>query len=152
MNNNINKKMKLRVILDKGEKFILCPNGSKIKMNREVLFSLLKNFNKPSSFKGEDGFWKSFIANMEDVPGKTIAYVDDTYNLVTLSTTLYEDLVEKYISATDYAEMHGKSRALIKRLCSEGRIEGVYKTSSGWFIPELAPYPERKPRESKVKE
>ena len=141
--------MKLRVVLEKKEKYILCPNGSKMKMNQSVLFYLLKNFSRPSSFKGEDGYWASHISNMEDAPGKTIAFVDDNYRLISLNSSLYEDLVEKYISATDYAEMHGKSRALIKRLCSEGRIEGGYKTSSGWFIPEDAPYPERKPKETK---
>lgn len=143
--------MKLRVVLEKKEKYILCPNGSKIKMNQSVLFQLLKNFTRPASFKGEDGYWATLISNMEDAPGKTIAFVDDNYRLITLNASLYEDLVEKYISATDYAEMHGKSRALIKRLCAEGRIEGAYKTTSGWFIPENAPYPDRKPRETKDK-
>lgn len=143
--------MKLRVVKEKNEKYILCPNGSKMKMNNEVLFRLLRNFTNPSSFKGEDGYWATTVSDMEDAPGRTIAFIDDNNRLITINNALYEDLVEKYISATDYAEMHGKSRALIKRLCSEGRIEGVYKTTSGWFIPENAPYPDRKPRETKDK-
>ena len=41
---------------------------------------------------------------------------------------------------------------MVKRLCDEGRIEGAHKISSGWLIPENAPYPERKPRTVKKTE
>ena len=53
-----------------------------------------------------------------------------------------------YISVTEYAALHQRSRALIKKLCSEGRIPGAEKHSAGWMIPSNAPYPKRKKRET----
>ena len=87
---------------------------------------------------------------MDDAAGITLAFVDDANKLVILSDNLFSP--EKqivYISATEYAEMHGKSRPSIKNMCAAGRIPGAYKTSSGWLIPKDAPYPERKPRSLK---
>lgn len=139
--------MKLRVIEDRKRRFILCPNGSIMKADKDALIKLLTGFKKLKSFKGEEGYWNGEIVDMEHVYGVTLAYVDETNKLVILSDKLFE--VEKsvtYITATEYAELHGKSRATVKKLCAEGRIEGVIKKSTGWLIPEGAPYPERKPR------
>lgn len=141
--------MLLRVVVYRKQKYILCPNGSKLKADKEVLSQLLYRFKKPSSFKGEDGYWNDVIANMEDAAGETLAFVDDSYKLVILSDKLFESPYINYISATEYAEKHGKSRPSIKNMCAAGRIEGAYKTSSGWLIPENAPYPERKTRKVK---
>lgn len=142
--------MKLRVITQRKETFVLCPNGSIIKATQEVLVRLLTDFKRPQSFKGDYGYWIKENASMEDVYGETVAFVDDSYKLIILSDKLY--LPNKkviYISATEYAERHGKSRPSVKNMCAEGRIEGAYKTSSGWLIPKDAPYPERKPRSVK---
>ena len=139
--------MKLRIIEDRKRRLILCPNGSIMKADKDVLAKLLTGFKKLKSFKGEEGYWNGDTADMEDVYGVTLAYVDEMNRLVILSDKLFE--VEKpvaYITATEYAGLHGKSRATVKKLCAEGRIEGVIKKSTGWLIPEDAPYPERKPR------
>ena len=141
--------MKLRVINHRNEKYILCPNGSKIKVTQESLSKLLINFKKPSSFKGEDGYWSEVIADMNSAPGETLAFVDDKLRLIILNNKLFEIInVEApiYISATEYADKQGKSRPAVKNMCAAGRIEGAYKTSSGWLIPENAPWPERKER------
>lgn len=139
--------MKLRVIEDRKRRLILCPNGSIMKADKDALIKLLTGFKKLKSFKGEEGYWNGEIVDMERVYGVTLAYVDETNRLVILSDKLFE--VEKsvtYITATEYAELHGKSRATVKKLCAEGRIEGVIKKSTGWLIPEDALYPERKKR------
>ena len=141
--------MKLRVIAYKSEKYILCPNGTKMKADKEVLNKLLSGFRKPSSFKGADGYWNDAVSDMEDAAGETLAYVDNSLKLVIISDKLFDAKNVLYISATEYAELHGKSRPSVKNMCAAGRIEGAYKTSSGWFIPKDAPYPERKPREIK---
>ena len=70
--------MKLRVITYRKQKYILCPNGSKLKANKENLNRLLSDFRKPSSFKGEDGYWNDTVASMEDAAGETLAFVDDS--------------------------------------------------------------------------
>lgn len=139
--------MKLRVIEDRKRRLILCPNGSIMKVDKDALSKLLTGFKKLKSFKGEEGYWNGEIADMEHVYGVTLAYVDETNKLVILSDKLFE--AEKsvtYITATEYAELHGKGRATVKKLCAEGRIEGVIKKSTGWLIPDDAAYPERKKR------
>ena len=142
--------MKLRVIQEARDVVILCPNGSILKADKEVQGKLLTGFKHPQNFKGDEGYWNTTHAQMDDVPGITLAFVDDANKLVILSDKLFSP--EKqivYISATEYAELHGKSRPSIKNMCAAGRIPGAYKTSSGWLIPKDAPYPERKKRESK---
>lgn len=142
--------MKLRVITQRRELFVLCPNGSILKATQEVLERLLRDFKRPQSFKGDYGYWSKENATMEAVYGETVAFVDDSFKLIILSDKLYSSKKEViYISATEYAELHGKSRPSIKNMCAEGRIEGAYKTSSGWLIPKDAPYPERKARSVK---
>ena len=128
---------------------ILCPNGSILKADKENLNKLLTNFKRAQNFKGTE-FWNTTYAQMEDVPGMTLAFVDDANKLVILSEKLFTS--EKrtvYISTTEYADLHGKCRATIKNLCKADRIEGAYQTTAGWLIPKDAPYPERKKRESK---
>lgn len=137
--------MKLRVIAQRKEVLILCPNGSILKADKAILGRLLVDFKKPTSFKGNYGYWNVENASMEHVYGETLAFVDDAYKLIIVSDKLY--FLEKpivYISATEYAELHGKSRPSVKNMCADGRIPGAYKTSSGWLIPQDAPYPERK--------
>ena len=134
--------MKLRVIQHARDKYILCPNGSILKADSEVLRRLLTDFKTAKSFKGESGYWNKETARMEDVAGTTLAFVDDAEKLVIISDRLFS--LEKhvtYISATEYAELHSKSRPSVKNMCAAGRISGAYKTSSGWLIPADAPYP-----------
>ncbi len=137
--------MKLRLIENRRKRLLLCPNGSIMEVDEDLLSRLLTEFNRPSSFKGNSGYWNIENASIEDVYGETLAFVDDANKLVIISNKLFN--VEKrinYISATQYAELHGKSRPSVKNMCAAGRIEGAYKTSSGWLIPADAPYPKRK--------
>ena len=140
--------MKLRIIEDRKRRLILCPNGSIMKADTDVLARLLTGFKRLKFFKGDDGYWNTEVADMEHVDGLTLAYVADANRLVIISDKLFEaEKQVKYITATEYAELHGKSRPMIKKLCADGRIPGAYKNSSGWMIPEDAPYPERKHRD-----
>lgn len=137
--------MKLRLVRRYKAFHIYCSNGSILNPTEEDLKNLLTCFKKPNIFKGDAGFWRNQIANMEDAPGETLAYIDDTNKLVILDEKIFLNILKddkKYISASEYAEKHGKSRATIKKMCLTERINGAYKTSSGWLIPENAPYPE----------
>ena len=128
---------------------ILCPNGSILPADKENLGKLLTDFKRTQNFKGTE-FWNTTYAQMEDVPGMTLAFVDDANKLVILSDKLFASKKQTvYISTTEYADLHGKCRATIKNLCKAERIEGAYQTTAGWLIPKDAPYPERKKRESK---
>lgn len=142
--------MKLRVIQETNGVVILCPNGSILKADKVALSRLLTDFKKANAFKGSEGYWNGEIQSMEEASGTTLAFVDDANKLVIISDKLFAPEKQTvYISATEYAELHGKSRPSIKNMCAAGRIPGAYKTSSGWLIPKDAPYPERKKRESK---
>ena len=147
--------MKLCVVEQRGKLVLLCQNGSIMKADENVLNRLLHDFNKPSTFKGTDGYWNATIADMEDVPGKKMAFVDDDYRFVIINSKLYSyvNTTETvYVSAIEYAEAHGKSWSSVKNMCAAGRLEGAYKISSGWLIPENTPWPERKIREVKKTE
>lgn len=142
--------MKLRLVERGKERVLLCPNGSVMRVDRDVLDRLLTDFKKAKSFRGDYGFWNADSSSMEEAAGITLAFVDDANKLVILSDKLFSPEKQTvYVSATEYAEMHGKCRATIKNLCVAGRISGAYKNSSGWLIPKDAEYPERKPREVK---
>ena len=145
--------MKLRLIIHRKEKLLLCPNGSIMSADNETLTKLLTEFDKPNNFKGELGLWNNTTSEMESVTGKTLAYVDDTNNLIVYDASTFAEIISpsKFITVTEFSDKYGKKPAIIKRLCAEGRIEGAYKTSAGWLIPLDAEYPERKPRTSKNK-
>lgn len=142
----------LRVIKSKKETLLLCPNGSIAKVDSKILLRLLTDFLNPKSFKGKSGTWNNLYSEMEKYPGETLAFVERE-RLIIKDHKLFESLKTEteYISAQEYADLHGKSKPMVKTLCKKGRIEGIKKHSTGWLIPKNAPYPERKPRECKPK-
>ena len=143
--------MKLRLVLENKTMLLYCPDGSILRADNDTLIRLLTEFDKPSHFMGNDGYWNVTTPDMENAQGQTLAYVDDARNLVVCNRKTFIGLTssDEYISASEYAELHGRAHSLIKRLCSEGRIPGAQKNRSGWIIPKDAPYPQRKPREVK---
>jgi len=144
--------MKLRIVRRYKAHHIYCSNGSIINATKEDITKVLLNFKKPNIFKGNDGYWSNQISDMELAPGETLAYIDNANKLVILDEGLLKAYIKEeinYISVTEYANKHDKCRATVKNLCVAGRIPGVRKNSSGWLIPENAPYPKRKKREVK---
>ena len=143
--------MKLRLVIEKKKMLLYCPNGSIMKADEGVLARLLTEFETPSVFLGEDGYWNVSCPDMDKAKGQTLAYVDDMFNLVVSNQKAFESFKSpaSYISASEYAELHQKPHSLITRLCSQNRIPGAQKTRAGWLIPRDAPYPPRKEREVK---
>ena len=143
--------MKLRLIQRKDDRVFLCQDGSIKNADRVTIVNFFTNFTQTKKFTGNDGFWINTHPYMDEVPGKTLAFVDNTDRLVILTEEILISTMTcgEYISVSEYAERHRKGRAQIKRLCMEGRLPGSYKTSSGWLIPGDTPYPERKPRTTK---
>ena len=137
--------MKLRLLKHKKNITILCQNGTILNPTKEDMVRLLTSFSKPQAIKGNDGYWNTTFSNMEEAGGETLAYIDDSNKLIVLNESAFADIVqkeEKYISASEYAALHDKGNAIVKRLCLAGKLPGAYKTSSGWLIPENTPYPE----------
>lgn len=56
-----------------------------------------------------------------------------------------------YLSAKELAEKWNISRRRVQILCEEGRIDGAYKVSEVWIIPEDAEKPVDKRKVSKKK-
>jgi len=136
--------MKLRLIKTKDGMKLLCPNGSIMNADKDVLIKLLTSFKRPRLFDGKDGYWSNNVSDMEDVKGETLAYVDLRDDLVVINGNTFLDIIQhaEYISATEYADMHHKGRAIVKRHCKNGRIPGAELHSTGWLIPKDAPYPD----------
>lgn len=145
--------MLLRLVVIRNKKYVYCSNGSVLECTPNVLQDILVKFDSPQKFKGNSGYWNIKHADMEDVEGITLAYIDESKRLIVINPTAFKDCLKTatYISATEFATKHNKGVAIVKRLCSEGRIEGAYKTSSGWLIPTDAKYPKRKTRNSNAK-
>ena len=53
----------------------------------------------------------------------------------------------KYITASQAAEKWNISQRRVQILCSEGRIEGVFKLGENWAIPEDS----QKPTDGRIK-
>lgn len=51
--------------------------------------------------------------------------------------------MEKYLSVTEYAQLHGKDTGNIRRLLASGRLKGQ-KVGKQWIISEGTPYPNDK--------
>lgn len=142
--------MKLRLVKNDGKLKLLCPNGSIIFAKDEDLALLLTNFKQSHTFKGTDAFWQGGHIIMDTYPGEILACVDDANRLIVYDAKVFKNIVvtSKPISVSEYADIHGKSRAIIKKLCADGRIKGAQKLSTGWIIPANAPYPEDKRHEN----
>lgn len=54
----------------------------------------------------------------------------------------------KYVTASEMAKKWNISQRRVQILCSENRIEGVFKLGETWAIPEMA----KKPVDFRMKE
>ena len=135
--------MKMRLIKTKTNLLLLCSNGLILEADHTVLKNLLTAFKDPKNFKNGNQYWSNTCATMEEFKGTTLAYVNEQGALVILDENAFASLVLQceYISAAEYADLHCKSKPAIKKMCANGRIDGAYKTTSGWLIPKNAPYP-----------
>ena len=135
--------MKARLINFKGiTQLLLCTGKIKDVSNTEA-YDFLLNFQDPSYYSGT-GKWNYENLSMEEYRGDTIAVVDDNDTLHVFNATLFREIFlnkdAQYLTVPEYAELHGKKTAIIRRLCLDGRIPGaIFKGK--WLIPNTAPYP-----------
>lgn len=140
--------MILRIISVKKEIKICCSNGSVLTADEDALRKVLTGFEKAGSIKGKDSYWNSSFERMEDVPGTELAYVDDDFKLVVHDQKLFKSIVTpaRFITVSEFAEKYNKKDAIVRRMCTDGRISGIAKYGETWLIPADAEYPKRKPR------
>ncbi len=49
-----------------------------------------------------------------------------------------------YLTPDEFAEKNKRQGRIVRRLCTEGRIEGAVHIGQTWFIPRFAEYPKDK--------
>ena len=121
---------------------LLCTGRIKRLTNLEA-FDFLMNFDNPEYYCDE-GLW-DYDVSMEDYSGETIAVVNDEGILYVENAIEFREIFENkesnFITASEYAELHGKKSAIVRRLCQNGRISGAVQKGKTWLIPENSPYP-----------
>ena len=45
------------------------------------------------------------------------------------------------MTVSEYASLHGKSVAMVRKLCKEGKMPGAIKIGNYYIIPANVPYP-----------
>lgn len=77
--------------------------------------------------------------------GQVLVSVDNENHLVIHSIPFLRKLMapveSTFLSINEYANLHGRSRAIVSKLCRNGRIEGAIQKGATWLIPKYAPYP-----------
>ena len=76
--------------------------------------------------------------------GELLASLNDKKELTIYSSAFLGDIFfneSAYVSIQEYADMHEKKRAIISRLCNDGRLPGAVRKGTKWYIPKNAPYP-----------
>ena len=82
---------------------------------------------------------------MENYRGDTVAIVNDETQLQIENSSqmrslfLQQDI--KYLTVPEFAKLHNKQNAVVRRLCQNGRIEGAVLKGKTWIIPETSSYP-----------
>lgn len=135
--------MKARIVrYGKGTQLLLS-SGQIKNVNLDEIKAFFKTFSSPEHYVGSG--WSLDIA-MEEYNGETIAYVNDEMELVIRDCRLLNAIIPaeatEYVSSSRYAEIHGKQRPIVSRMCAAGRIEGAILKGNTWLIPVNAPYPE----------
>lgn len=140
--------MKARLIKTKDNKLrLLCEDGTLAICSKVLLFDFLTNFNTSSFSGGDAGRWDTETPDMNSYPGKNIAYITDTLQLVIYDFAPFSFAVSEspdfmeYLSTDEYAKLHNVSREIVKVYCRNGRIAGAKRIGNRWAIPETAPYP-----------
>lgn len=140
--------MKARLIKTKDNNLrLLCEDGTLAICSKVLLFDFLTNFNKVRFTGGDAGKWDEEVPDMNLYPGKTLAYITDTQQLVIYDISPFSFAISEapdfmeYLSTDEFAKRHNVSREIIKVYCREGRIAGAKKIGKRWAIPETALYP-----------
>lgn len=136
--------MKARLLYEKDSiRLLLCTGKIKSLTNLEA-FEFLMNFDN-QTYYSEEGKWDYDGLTMEGYRGETIATVCDSGILHIVNAkalrSIFENKESNMITAKEYAELHNKKPAIIRRLCQNGRIIGAIQKGKTWLIPANSAYP-----------
>ena len=122
---------------------LLCTGKIKTLSFNEA-YNFLSNYNAEEYYQC-DSKWDYENLTMESYRGETIAIVCDEGNLHVSNQELFKQILEnrdaELLTVPEFAELHGKKLAIVRRLCQTGRITGAVRKGKTWLIPASSPYP-----------
>ena len=133
--------MKTRLYLIGETFFLQKANGELARMTRSAARHFLLNFSDPEYSQIPD----AVEVEAEEQDGDIIAEVVEGGFLLVKNAVLFKGLAENdgvtWVSVNEFADLHAKSPAMVRRHCQNKRIEGAIHTPGGYIIPQDAPYP-----------
>lgn len=136
--------MKARLIKHQGSYTLLTSNGDITRVSHIDARDFLLNFSNDKYYSG-NGFWDHDGVTMENYRGTTVAIVDDAGDLIIKDALLFKDIIIKgsndFMTVPEFAELHGKSHAWVRRLCQQDRIPGAILIGNTYIIPSNASFP-----------
>lgn len=138
--------MKGRLIKKNKNLLYLDENGMIREVDNDLLYKLLFSFKNLKLGDSNIGFWNKELPDMAAYEGTTICYITDNNQLIISDSEPFQGLfassevkIDECYTVKEFAEMHGKSTARIKKMCIEGILK-AQKINNVWFIAEQ-PYP-----------
>lgn len=136
--------MKARLLQSNGSlQLLLCTGVIKMISTAEAKEFVL-SFYDPAHYDSP-GAWDDDVISMESYAGETIAQVNDDGTLLVIDGETFCNIVSsegaKLLTVPEYAALHGKKTAIVRRFCLQGRFHGAVQKGSRWLIPADAPYP-----------
>lgn len=157
----------MRAALFKTEKTleILCEDGTiNSEPSDDDLYYILTSFKEIEKLTGDsEKRWDKEYSDMEDYTGELLAFVNEADELIIWDFDPFKHLLknlnkEKLLSVSEYAIKAGKSQAIVRRYCANGKLSGAIKISlpnnkdGAWMIPDvLWPSDNRKAADKKYK-
>lgn len=136
--------MKARLLRYQGAMHLLLYTGVIRTVTEQEAFEFLLNFQDSELYSAGAG-WDFEDLTIESFRGETIAYVSDDDMLCVIDASCFRTIMsqpgEKLLTVPQYAALHGKQSAIVRRMCLNGRIPGAIQRGTRWLIPESSPYP-----------
>lgn len=138
--------MLARLIKTHSQLILLYSDGTTGPADATSLWRLFTGFRKVERLTGNETRWDTAYPHMEQVPGYTMAFVDEGKQLIIADPSAFQAILagaaaEEYLTTSEYAEVVGRSVVRVKQMCQAGRIVGAVRKGGQWFIPEFAEYP-----------
>lgn len=124
--------MKVQLIKVEDTIYLQYASGTTIKMSREEAHNFLMY---PENFL-DDNKMNPINDNttvLSENDPAVLFYIDDTNRLIIQDILFFRNLCNQsveYLTVDEYAELHGKKRSIIVRICREGRLPGAKRRGS----------------------
>lgn len=136
--------MKARLLQKNGKIELLLCTGIVKNTSQAEAKEFILHFDDPEIYSGP-GDWDYDGISMEDYSGDTIVSIDDNGSMTVIDGETFRNILSyepaNLLTVPEYAALHGKKTAIVRRFCLDGRIEGAIQKGTRWLIPADSPYP-----------